>query len=132
MIFCVLWLGLLLGWDYLPGTFRLDKDGFPHGTGAARYFYSTGELQIEEQYRNGLITKATWYRRDKSVIDSCTYDKERGGIGYYLRDDGTIRVRMQYKYDPANRSYVADGVAEYYNPDGSVSHRAMFREGHEP
>ena len=129
---CVLVLSVWASWDYLPGTFRHDANGFPHGTGVARYFYSTGELQIEERYCNGLITSTTWYRRDKSVIDSCTYDRERGGVGYYLRDDGTIKVKMQYKYSPSARDYVADGVAEYYNPDGSVSRTVVFRDGHEP
>ncbi len=127
-LFAVL-LSAWTSWDSLPGTFRRDGNGFPHGTGVDRHFYSTGELQIEDRYDRGLMTSSTWYRRDGSEIASCTYTKEKGGVSYYLGETGKIWCKTPYKYSQARGGYVADGEAEYYNPDGSISRKSIFRDG---
>lgn len=127
---------LLAGWlarDYLPGTIRRTPNGFPRGTGAERYYYPNGALKVEEYYRNGLLVSATWYRPDGSRVASSEFDVQRGGDGYYLRDDGTIKKKVHYKYhaDQDGPIYVADGPATDYRPDGTVERRLVYRDGQE-
>jgi len=109
---------------YMPGTFHRDEKGFPHGTGWARYHYDAGPLMLEEYRVAGKITKATWYRPDGSVVASEAYE-DQSGTGYYLRQDGSIKVKMNYVKGAAH------GEAVYFNEDGSVKRVAEFRHGTE-
>ena len=99
---------VLSGWEYVPGTYQVDGDGFPHGTGKAEHYYDSGALQSEEWYRAGILTAATWYRPDGTEIATSHFDKEIGGVGYYLREDGSIRCKMQCRYSPSDRMYFAE------------------------
>jgi hypothetical protein len=124
-----LWLGILLAWDYLPGTLSFDNSGFPHGTGTRKYFYHSGKLQLEEYYWAGLIEDATWYRPDGSVLVTTKLNKKRGGVWYYLRQDGTIRSRMDHQYDAESGLYVAEGTAVYYTADGAIERTVQYHRG---
>jgi hypothetical protein len=124
-------LGAWLAWDYIPGTIRVSDRGYPRGTGTVRYNYPSGSIMLEEYFRNGLIIRATWYRPDGSVLASSELDVKRGGDGYYLRDDGTIKQKCHYKYDHDEFGgyYVPDGPAVIYKPDGSIDREFVYRDG---
>ena len=62
-------------------------------------------------------------------IATSHFDKESGGVGYYLREDGSIKCKMQYQYSPSDRMYLAEGTAIYYAPDGSVEKSVEYRNG---
>lgn len=117
----------LLAWyltGYMPGTFFRDQNGFPHGTGWTYYYYESGELMLEEKYVAGKGQCSRWFRPDGSVVAETNWVDE-SGVGYYLREDGSIRARMLYV------NGVAHGTAVYFDTDGSVTRRVMFHEGHE-
>ena len=125
----VLWLGLLLGWDYLPGTLSFDGGGFPHGTGTRQYFYKSGRLKLEESYRAGLLVRGTWYRPDGSVLITAEMNKKSGGVWYYLYEDGTIRAKEDSQYDAQSGLYLAERTTVYYKPDGTVERTVRFHRG---
>ena len=104
------------------GTFYRDDHGFPHGTGKEEYFYKSGALKIREDYVAGKITKSVWHRPDGSVLKTTEWRNE-SGEGIYLREDGTVKVKMQYKNGRA------DGLAVYSRPDGTVERQEMFKDG---
>jgi hypothetical protein len=122
-------LGLWSNWDYIPGTIRVDDNGYSHGTGTLRYFYEKGTPRITEHYRNGILTHSTWYRPDGSVVASSEFDVRSGGVGYYLYSNGNIRVKMTYHFSPVERLFIADGPATYYHVDGSIERTVEFRDG---
>jgi len=109
----------IIYWDAVPGTYHKDPNGFPHGTGQAEYQYDDGSLMIREWYFRGLIYKATWFKPDGTEIATETYDKASGGIGYYLRQDGTIKSKYTYEYSPEDRLYVNAGFPVYYDRNGN-------------
>ncbi|MCG7755012.1 hypothetical protein, partial [Flavihumibacter cheonanensis] len=57
------------------------------------------------------------------------FNEATGGVGYYLRQDGTIESKYTYSYSPSERTYVADGDATFYRPDGTVEKIVRFRNG---
>lgn len=109
-------------WDYIPGTLRRDENGFTYGTGTDRYYYKSGQLKIEGYYRAGKMQKTTWFDPSGNVIQQTDWINE-SGEGLYLREDGTIKTRMQYKNN------MADGKAIYYHPDGSVEKEVWYKDG---
>ena len=113
-------LSFILNWDAIPGTFYRDGNGFPHGTGQTDYLYNDGSLMVREWYYRGLIYRATWFEPNGREIATETYDKRSGGIGYYLRPDGSLKSKHVYKYSPEDKSYVAVGPPVYYDLNGHV------------
>ena len=111
-------LGLVISWDAIPGTFYRDKNGFPHGTGQAEWMYDDGSLMIREWYFRGPCYRSTWFKPDGTEIATETYDKKSGGVGYYLRQDGSIKCKCVYEYSPEDNLYVAAGSPVYYDRDG--------------
>ena len=109
-------------WGYVLGTLYFDKNGEPHGTGIRKYFYTAGALKLKEHYLNGKLSKSIWFKPDGSIVATTDWESE-SGIGYYLRDDGSIRVKMEYV------NGVAHGQATYYRDDGSVERYVEFRNG---
>ena len=65
---CAVLLGISLNWEYIPGTYYRDSNGFPHGTGTTTYDYASGQRVKKEWYRGGLIYRAAWYRPDGTEI----------------------------------------------------------------
>lgn len=126
---CAMALGVWLNRDMIPGTLYHDGNGFPHGTGMETYTYDTGQLMLKEWYRRGVIYQATWYRPDGTEIATEKYDKKTGGVGYYLRQDGTISCKYTCSYRPSDRLYVADGDATFYRVDGTVEKVVKFANG---
>ena len=124
-----LWLGLLLSWEYLPGTLSFDNRGFPHGTGTRQYFYKSGKLKLEEYYRAGIPVHGTWYRPDGSMLVTTEMSKKSGGVWYYLCEDGTIRAKMDSQYDAQSGLYIAEGTTVYYKADGSIERTDQLHHG---
>ncbi|MCC9656730.1 hypothetical protein [Rhodopirellula halodulae] len=106
-------------WDAIPGTYHKNKDGFPRGTGVAEYHYDDGSLMIREWYFRGLIYRSTWFTPDGRELATETYDKATGGVGYYLRQDGTIRSKYTYEYMPDVNMYGNAGKPVYYDASGT-------------
>jgi hypothetical protein len=99
---------LVLYWEYLPGTFHFDENGFPRGTGTKYYYYDSGELMSEQHYRAGVGTRTTWYKPNGEVIETTTWEKDQVNVGYFLYPDGSIRTKMEFRYDPETRLYIGD------------------------
>lgn len=115
--------------EYLPGTFYRDSSGFPHGTGIEREFYNSGELKGQDWYRAGILTRAVRYRPDGSLVADSTFDTKNGGTSVFLREDGSIKQKTQYRFDPQERMFFAHGKATVYNEDGTVSETIEYRNG---
>ena len=111
-------LAAFLYWDAIPGTYHKNASGFPQGTGVAEYRYDSGALMIREWYFRGLIYRTTWFTPEGNEIATENFDRHNGGIGYYLRQDGTIRSKYTYKYMPDLNVYGNAGNPLYYNASG--------------
>ena len=122
-------LALLIGastlWEsgYMPGTICRDANGFIHGTGRWLYHYDSGPLMLEEHYLSGKLRYSKWFRPNGSLVAE-THWRHGDGVGYYLRQDGTIRVKMEH------RNGLAHGQATYFKEDGeTIDHFAEYRDG---
>ena len=111
-------LGSINYWDAIPGTLYEDNNGFLHGTGQAEYFYDDGSLMLCEWHFRGLIYRSTWFKPAGTEIATERYNKKTGGIGYYLRQDGSIKSKYVYEYSPEHNGYVSAGRPVYYDQFG--------------
>jgi hypothetical protein len=105
--------------DAIPGTYHKNEHGFPRGTGVAEYRYDNGSLMIREWYFRGLLYRSTWFTPAGQELATETYDKATGGVGYYLRQDGTIRSKYTYEYMPELNVYGNAGNPLYYDANGT-------------
>ena len=110
-------LAVFLNWDAMPGTFHKTPNGFPRGTGTAEHNYDNGSLMIREWYYRGLLYKSTWFTPGGIELATESFDKQTGGVGYYLRQDGTIRSKHTYEFDAGINMYGSVDVA-YYDKSG--------------
>ncbi|MCH8805725.1 MAG: hypothetical protein IH986_06525 [Planctomycetes bacterium] len=120
-------IALLLMWSasgYMPGTLYFDTEGESHGTGTRGYFYESGELKLEDRYIAGQLVEETWYKPDGSIV-AIEQFRDESGVGYYLREDGSVRVKMTYVHG------VAHGPATYFSADGRIERVVNFIEGRE-
>lgn len=111
-------IGLYTNWDAIPGTYHKNENGFPRGTGVAEYRYDNGSLMLREWYYRGLIYRSTWFTPDGREIATETFTKASGGVGYYLRQDGTIRSKYTYEYMPDINMNGNVGGQVYYDTAG--------------
>jgi antitoxin component YwqK of YwqJK toxin-antitoxin module len=115
-------LGLYVS-GYMPGSIRRDANGFMHGTGRWLYHYDSGPVMLEEHYLAGRLRFSRWFRPDGRVVDETRW-QHGDGVGYYLRQDGTVRTKMEYRGERAH------GQATYYKEDGvTIDHLAEYRDG---
>jgi antitoxin component YwqK of YwqJK toxin-antitoxin module len=128
---CGVAFGVWINWEYIPGTFYFDANGLPQGTGTTTYDYDSGQLMLKERYFGGLIYRATWYRPDGTEIATEEFNRKTGGIGYYLRQDGSIKSKCTYTYSPSDHMYVANGDVTFYNADGSIERTVRYEDGRE-
>jgi antitoxin component YwqK of YwqJK toxin-antitoxin module len=122
-------LSVWRNWEYLPGTYYVDSDGHPHGTGQETYYYDSGRIRLVESYRAGVIVKQTYYRPNGEVIVTSAFDKERGGVFYVVRQDGTIRAKYPCQFSAADSEFLAHGEAIYFRPDGTVEKTMEYLNG---
>lgn len=116
-------------WEYIPGTYYVDENGRTHGTGSESHYYKNGRLLARESFVAGILAKCTYYRPDGTVAARSIYDKEEGGIGYRLREDGTIRTRTPYIWDSQAKEFLAHGEEVYFDADGAVLKVIEFVNG---
>ena len=117
--------GVWYVWTQTAGReLYFDEQGVAHGSGVTETRYRSGALMAEERYERGRLARSTWYRPDGSLVARTDW-KNGTGLGYYLREDGSVRARMQYV------DGVAHGQAVYYTPEGHVERFAEFRDGTE-
>jgi len=115
-------LGIYLA-GYMPGSIRLDQDGVMHGTGRWTYRYDAGPLMLEEDYLAGHLRFSRWFRPDGSVVAETRW-RHGNGTAYYLRQDGTVHTKMEF------RGQQAHGPAVYFKEDGvTVDHIVEYRDG---
>jgi len=103
-------------------TLMFDKQGQAHGTGEKVYHYEAGEVMLREQYINGRLEHSRWYAPDGTLIEETDW-VDQAGEGIYLRQDGTIRLRMNYV------DAIAEGPATYYDQQGNVTKIVEFLDG---
>ena len=121
---------VVVNWEYVPGTYYRDGRGFPHGTGwAYNYAYKDGGLMAKEYYRAGELIEQIWFKPDGGIFAISTFHRDGVNVGYYLREDGSVRSMVQYRYRHKDRMYVADGTTVCYRPDGSFDHIQEYRDG---
>jgi len=107
----------------VPGTVHPDANGFMHGTGRWLYHYKNGAVRLEEHYLAGSLRRSKWFRPDGSLIAETRWGSG-DRVGYYVREDGTIRTKIEF------RDGLAHGQAIYYKEDGTnIDHIAEFRNG---
>ena len=110
-------------WDAIPGTFHKTPNGFPRGTGSAEYRYDDGSLMLREWFYRGLPYQSTWFTPGGAEVATESFTKQTGGVGYYLRQDGTIRSKHTYEYDADEKMYFSIGVV-YYDKSGQPAPEA--------
>lgn len=103
-----------------PLTF--DGQGVPHGTGQKIYKYKSGATKARDEYVDGKLVRSRWFRPDGTLVQETKW-VDGTGEGIYLREDGSIRIRMQY----ANG--VAEGEAKEYDEAGNVTKVMQYRGG---
>jgi antitoxin component YwqK of YwqJK toxin-antitoxin module len=104
------------------GTFYRDKNGFPHGTGEAIYYYDSGPVMLREDYVLGKLHRSRWFAPTGAMIQETEW-KDECGEGIYLRQDGSIRSRVMYVKG------VAEGPTTYYDASGNVTKVVEFKNG---
>ena len=104
------------------GSFSRDEFGIPEGTGWQAYLYPSGQVKRREAFVEGVLQRTIWYRPDGSVVATTNWNKG-SGIGYELRDDGSIKTKTEYVRG------LADGEVVSYRPDGSVEKTQLFVHG---
>ena len=121
---CAAALAIVAFYTYpsIPGTFGRDASGFPHGTGTETYRYKSGAVKLVEDYRRGSLVRSVWYRPDRTVVATTDWVDE-SGVGYYLREDGSVRSHMTYVRG------IAEGAATYYDEAGNIVGEAVFKDG---
>lgn len=101
---------------------RFDEQGEAHGTGERVYLYESSEVMLREQYVDGRLELSKWYAPDGTLVEETDWIDE-SGIGVYLRQNGSIQVRMTYV------NGLAEGTATYYDEEGNVTKEVEFRDG---
>lgn len=124
-IFALLFATSIYAWyasGHMPGTLYFDDSGFAHGSGRKAYYYTTGALKLEEFYTAGQLQKSRWYRPDGALLHETKWIAG-SGIGYNLREDGTIKAKIEFV------NGLAHGDAIYYDELGKIERVAKYREG---
>lgn len=91
----------LYSFGFVPGTVRKNPDGSYWGTGLVHYRYPSGRIKLEEKYLAGRLRLSRWYRPDGTLIAETEWN-HGDGVGYFLRDDGTVRQMMEFKGERAH------------------------------
>lgn len=103
-------------------SLTFDKQGVAHGTGERSYHYKTGATKLQEEYVDGMLVRSRWFKPDGAFVQETKW-VDGTGEGIYLREDGSIRIRMPYV------NGVAEGVATHYDEAGNVTKQVVYRQG---
>lgn len=94
----------------------------PPTNGERTYTYSSGEPKLIEDYVDGELVKSRWYSPAGTLVYETRWNRG-SGTGIYLREDGSLHVRMEYK------NGLAHGPAVYYDEEGRITRIVEFRDG---
>ena len=73
-----------------------DDQGKVHGTGSVTQARHTSRApKLTDQIVGGKLVRSEWFRPDGTSI-MVTNWKDGSGVGIYVREDGSIRVKMTY------------------------------------
>ena len=103
-------------------SLTFDAQGVAHGTGEKVYNYKSGGPQLREEYVDGKLVRSRWFKPDGTLIQETKW-VNGVGEGIYLREDGSIRTRMQYV------GGIAEGEAKEYDEAGNVTKIVQYRGG---
>jgi antitoxin component YwqK of YwqJK toxin-antitoxin module len=98
-----------------------DGRGVAHGTGERDYNYKSGVVQLREDYKDGELVQSRWFGTDGELIQESLWSNGTGER-IYLREDGSIRTRMQYV------NGVAEGETLEYDEAGHAT-KVMYHDG---
>ena len=124
-VFALLFATSIYAWyasGHMPGTLYFHDSGFPHGSGRKAYYYATGALKLEECYTAGQLQKSRWHRPDGTLLHETKWIAG-SGVGYYLRDNGTVKSKIEHV------NGLAHGDAVYYDEQDKIERITPYREG---
>jgi antitoxin component YwqK of YwqJK toxin-antitoxin module len=98
-----------------------DAQGAAHGSGERDYNYKSGAIQLRETYKDGKLVLSRWFGTDGELVQDSIW-LNGTGEGIYLREDGSIRTRIQYV------NGVAEGEAVEYDEAGKWT-KVMYHDG---
>jgi antitoxin component YwqK of YwqJK toxin-antitoxin module len=98
-----------------------DAQGAAHGSGERDYNYKSGAIQLRETYRDGKLVLSRWFGTDGELLQASIWS-DGTGERIYLREDGSIRARIQYV------SGIAEGEALEYDEAGHIT-KVMYHAG---
>lgn len=99
-----------------------DDNEIATGTGERTYSYESGQPKLIEDYADGELIRSRWYSPAGTLVYQTQWNRGTG-TGIYLREDGSLHVRMEYK------DGLADGPAVYYDEEGRITRIVEFRQG---
>lgn len=103
-----------------PLTF--DAQGVAHGTGEKVYNYKTGAPKLREEYVDGKLVRSRWFRPNGALVQETNWT-DGTGEGIYLREDGSIRMRIPYVKG------IAEGDAKEYDEAGNMTKAVRYHAG---
>lgn len=111
----------------IPGTLRMQGGGKAWGTGTRTYYYKCPPkpIQLIEYYHAGTFTRSEWFDLQGNLVWSVDW-KDGDGWGVYMRQDGTIRIKVLYD------NGVNDNSPEskiYLDPSGNEVSKERYDEG---
>ncbi len=102
-------------------TLYFDRQGVAHGSGEQDYNYKSGVIKLRETYKDGELVQSCWFAPDGELIQQSIWQNGTGEE-IYLRENGSIRTRIQYV------NGVAEGEALEYDEAGHIT-RVMYHAG---
>ncbi len=110
----------------IPGTLRI-QGGKAWGTGTRTYYYKRPPkpVQLIEYYHAGTLTRSEWFDLQGKLVWSLDW-KDGDGWGVYMRQDGTIRIKVLYDNGVNDNS---PGTKIYLDPSGNEVSKEQFDEG---
>lgn len=105
-----------------PEPMSFDASELPNGTGEREYKYESGPVMLRETYQAGQLVTSRWYKPNGELVQQTDW-VNGSGEGLYLREDGSVHVRMKFENGLAN------GPAVYYNQSGGIANIVFFENG---
>lgn len=112
----------LAGCSSRPAPMSFDARELPNGTGERVFHYDHGPVMLREDYANGVLMRSRWFTPAGELIQETQWDNQ-SGEGIFLRQDGSVHIRMQFENGLAN------GPAVYYDNSGGIANIVFFENG---
>lgn len=102
------------------GSFKDDK---PIGT--FKYYYDTGELQVEMKHEGNISNSTVYYPSGKVKGTGKYIDQKKDGQWDYFDEDGNKRAVEHYVKGKKDKKW------ESYFPDGKIAEEKMWKDDFE-